>query len=38
MKLPCVTPYVGVWIETFDTSSALDGLDVTPYVGVWIET
>ena len=34
----CVTPYVGVWIETADL--IFDGLaaPVTPYVGVWIET
>ena len=34
----CVTPYVGVWIETLPLS-ALDFENcVTPYVGVWIET
>ena len=37
MKL-LVTPYVGVWIETFDLSSKKLFTAVTPYVGVWIET
>ena len=37
-RLGRVTPYVGVWIETFDhiLNRGVDG--VTPYVGVWIET
>ena len=33
-----VTPFVGVWIETFLRSSAFGEVDVTPFVGVWIET
>ena len=34
----CVTPFVGVWIET--DVFVCDGyrLCVTPFVGVWIET
>ena len=33
-----VTPYVGVWIETWAASCLGTGVTVTPYVGVWIET
>ena len=33
-----VTPFVGVWIETFSFLILLFGLSVTPFVGVWIET
>ncbi len=33
-----VTPYVGVWIETYDAVMYDESPDVTPYVGVWIET
>ena len=33
-----VTPYVGVWIETFDNAQLKESVSVTPYVGVWIET
>ena len=33
-----VTPYVGVWIETFNVGSCCAFASVTPYVGVWIET
>ena len=33
-----VTPYVGVWIETFAISLFIYCNKVTPYVGVWIET
>ena len=33
-----VTPYVGVWIETFITNRYTGKRIVTPYVGVWIET
>ena len=33
-----VTPYVGVWIETFKSWKQCDERAVTPYVGVWIET
>ena len=36
--MACVTPYVGVWIETLITSVASAKTTVTPYVGVWIET
>ena len=33
-----VTPFVGVWIETYvDLASWLNDI-VTPFVGVWIET
>ncbi len=33
-----VTPFVGVWIETYtDLRLWLDTM-VTPFVGVWIET
>ena len=34
----CVTPYVGVWIETQYTGLLPSLFCVTPYVGVWIET
>ena len=33
-----VTPFVGVWIETSEGSSASPRQPVTPFVGVWIET
>ena len=33
-----VTPYVGVWIETFPRWLLQILPYVTPYVGVWIET
>ena len=33
-----VTPYVGVWIETFKEIINFCIIVVTPYVGVWIET
>jgi len=33
-----VTPYVGVWIETYEVDPITIGQFVTPYVGVWIET
>ena len=33
-----VTPYVGVWIETFKEIMNFCIIVVTPYVGVWIET
>ena len=33
-----VTPYVGVWIETFYPYEFTGKYGVTPYVGVWIET
>ena len=33
-----VTPFVGVWIETSETSTAYYASPVTPFVGVWIET
>ena len=37
--IPCVvTPYVGVWIETYDNIRLPPVILVTPYVGVWIET
>ena len=38
MILLLVTPYVGVWIETYGLRNAIDYGTVTPYVGVWIET
>ncbi|EIY18586.1 hypothetical protein HMPREF1062_05788, partial [Bacteroides cellulosilyticus CL02T12C19] len=34
----CVTPYVGVWIETLIFGILRLIVVVTPYVGVWIET
>ena len=34
----CVTPFVGVWIETFLLVSYNLKVEVTPFVGVWIET
>jgi len=34
----CVTPCVGVWIETKAQQTLNKYLDVTPCVGVWIET
>ena len=33
-----VTPYVGVWIETYNYRDGYKEKGVTPYVGVWIET
>ena len=33
-----VTPFVGVWIETANSSTFGRQLKVTPFVGVWIET
>ena len=33
-----VTPFVGVWIETFVTVIMEYHRFVTPFVGVWIET
>ena len=33
-----VTPYVGVWIETYVRVKQYQADAVTPYVGVWIET
>ena len=33
-----VTPFVGVWIETWDSAQTSLLYWVTPFVGVWIET
>ena len=33
-----VTPFVGVWIETYNLSGKAIEWLVTPFVGVWIET
>ena len=33
-----VTPFVGVWIETYPLHRADSRALVTPFVGVWIET
>ncbi len=33
-----VTPYAGVWIETFYPEFNKRARPVTPYAGVWIET
>ena len=33
-----VTPFVGVWIETYPLSANKFSILVTPFVGVWIET
>ena len=33
-----VTPFVGVWIETFGQCQKNTLGRVTPFVGVWIET
>ena len=33
-----VAPYVGAWIETFNTSISNEANRVAPYVGAWIET
>ena len=33
-----VTPFVGVWIETWVKEDCSDSCLVTPFVGVWIET
>ena len=38
IALPCVTPFVGVWVETFSESLSELSLEVTPFVGVWVET
>ena len=32
-----VTPFVGVWIEIYQTKQPKLNADVTPFVGVWIE-
>ena len=37
-RVPKVTPYVGVWIETAGRQHVRCIARVTPYVGVWIET
>ena len=34
----CVTPCVGVWIETWHSGELEEHIRVTPCVGVWIET
>ena len=34
----CVTPFVGVWIETTKHPYQQHQHPVTPFVGVWIET
>ena len=34
----CVTPFVGVWIETRSKYETCSIAAVTPFVGVWIET
>ena len=34
----CVTPFVGVWIETLSKYAVKIDTKVTPFVGVWIET
>ena len=36
--MSCVTPHVGVWIETPLGCRQASRRDVTPHVGVWIET
>ena len=36
-RLP-VTPFVGVWIETWNGWGFVNWTRVTPFVGVWIET
>ena len=36
--MPMVTPFVGVWIETYYGMKILVPTKVTPFVGVWIET
>ena len=33
-----VTPFVGVWIETYNVEDVSTAEKVTPFVGVWIET
>ena len=33
-----VTPFVGVWIETYVSWNQSQEAVVTPFVGVWIET
>ena len=33
-----VAPYVGAWIETWQTGKYGGILPVAPYVGAWIET
>ena len=33
-----VTPFAGVWIETFVLRWRWDMIIVTPFAGVWIET
>ena len=38
LKIIIVTPFVGVWIETFSQAVVLAPSGVTPFVGVWIET
>ena len=38
MRNLLVTPFVGVWIETWSHYYCLSWYHVTPFVGVWIET
>ena len=38
VRTPCVTPCVGVWIETTPEEFQNSWDHVTPCVGVWIET
>ena len=33
-----VAPYVGAWIETFESFTKTGLIIVAPYVGAWIET
>ena len=37
-KMTYVTPFVGVWIETYRFGQKDEVNIVTPFVGVWIET
>ena len=37
-QLLLVAPYVGAWIETWQTGKYGGILPVAPYVGAWIET
>ena len=38
VKIRCVAPYVGAWIETVTPSTGATCSAVAPYVGAWIET
>ena len=38
MKIRCVVPYIGTWIETDKILGQIHFDCVVPYIGTWIET